>query len=112
VNGHDFHAGQPDYSAAQILHDGCGACSYRSSHPDMAIARLDVDAFAAAWKRAADWQHGSLSDVSEAEVPVLRALWSVEVQMERLGFPVGTVPLNPAGALLAAAGLVASGAAA
>jgi hypothetical protein len=98
---HDIHAGDP----AQILHDSCGECQWRSEHPDAAISHLDVQSFADAWKRAAAWGRDGLADVSHAEVPVLRVLWATAVQFERLGFPVGQVPYAPATALLAAAGV-------
>lgn len=102
---HDPHKSCLTYSPAQVLKDECAECAWRSEHPDTAISYLDVQAFADAWRRAYDWQHGKLSDLSHAEIPVLRALWAVAVQLERLGFPTGEVPVSPATALLAAAGV-------
>lgn len=102
---HGWHEGQRDYSPAQVLHSGCDECQWRSENPDVAIGCPDVQSFADAWKRAAAWQNGELADVSSAEVPVLGVLWATQVQLERLGFPVGQVPYAPATALLAAAGV-------
>lgn len=105
---HDAHEAVPGYSPAQVLADGCGECRYRSEHPDVAVAHMDPQSFATAWKRAAAWQRDGLGDVSAAEVPVLRVLWALAVQFERLGFPIGDVPADPARALVAAAGVVPS----
>jgi hypothetical protein len=98
---HDIHAPGTE---AQVLRDNCAECSHRSRQPDMAISNLDPRSFAAAWTRAAEWERGRARDVSSAEVPVLRVLWAVQCQMERLGFPIGEVPQALAGALLAAGG--------
>ena len=89
---HAYHQGQRGYSPAQLLHSGCDECARRSRSVDIAIGHLDPAAFAAAWFRAAAYERGQLSDVCEAEVPVLRALWAVQCQMERLGVPIGTLP--------------------
>lgn len=105
---HDAHESYPTYGAAQVLYDGCAECDWRSEHPDVAISHLDVQSFAAAWERAAAWQRGGLPDISHAEVPVLRVLWAVQCQLERLGSPIGEVPFSAtasAAALLAAAGV-------
>ncbi len=87
---HDVHNGSP----RQVLHDGCGECGQRARDVHVAIACLDPQSFTAAWKRAADWQQGRgiSSEISKAEAPLLRALWAVQVQLERRGFPIGTVP--------------------
>jgi hypothetical protein len=45
-----------------------------------------------AWKRAARWQQHGMKGISQAEAPLLRALWAVQVQMEKRGVPVGQVP--------------------
>jgi len=89
---HAYHEGQPGYSETQILHDGCGECKQRSNAVWMAINYMDYITFAAAWKRAVEYERGGLDDVSAAELPVLRALWAVAVQLERRGIPIGVLP--------------------
>jgi hypothetical protein len=90
---HEYHDGLPGYSADQIFHDGCGECETRAASLDGGIAWLDKDSFPRAWARAAQWDRGSLPDmVARAEVPVLRILWSVQVQLEQFGCPIGLVP--------------------
>ena len=96
---HDYHEGQPNYSPAQLLKDGCEECSQRSSRPWVAINNLDPATFARAWVRAADFERGQLDDVSLAEVPLLRILWAIQIQLEQRGIPIGTVPGSPFGAL-------------
>jgi hypothetical protein len=61
----------------------------------LALSHLDPVAFANAWARAAAFERGHLADVSAAEVPLLRVLWAVQVQMERRGFAIGAVPCAP-----------------
>lgn len=92
---HDYHQGLDTYHRDQILHDGCAECEYRAEHPETAIANLDVGNFERAWARAAAWQTGNgdaRDTLSRAEVPVLRLLWAVQVQLERRGVPVGHCP--------------------
>ena len=96
---HDYHEGQPGYSPAQVLKDGCEECSQRSQHPWVALSRLDPATFARAWVRAADFERGRLDDVCVTEVPLLRTLWAIQVQLETRGIPIGTVPGSPFGAL-------------
>lgn len=89
MSAHDLHKGDP----RQVLHDGCRECETRGKDIPAAIGSLDKDAFAAAYKRAADWQQGRTGSViSQAEKPLLRALWAFEVQLERRGFIVGSCP--------------------
>jgi hypothetical protein len=92
---HDYHEQLHGYDPAQILVDNCGECEARSEYSDHGISSLDSDRFEAAWKRAAAWFRagGVWEEVSDAEVPLLAVLWSVQVQLERLGVPLGTVPL-------------------
>jgi hypothetical protein len=91
---HDYHEGHPGFSPDQILKDGCGECSQRSKNVWMAINYLDPTAFAKAWGRATAFERGDLADVSEAEVPLLRALWAMQVQFERIsGLPIGQLPI-------------------
>ena len=89
---HDYHEGLPGFSEAQILHDGCGECEARSKYPDGGLAHLDRLNFANAWMRAARWNRSGLSDLAKAEIPLLSILWSVQIQLERLGFTIGQVP--------------------
>ena len=91
---HDYHDGLPGYSSEQLLHDGCGECETRAKAGDHGIAQLDRQNFYHAWKRAAEWNgNGGLTGpVSAAEAPMLRALWAVQLQLERRGVPIGEVP--------------------
>jgi hypothetical protein len=85
---HDIHKGSP----RQILQDGCRECEQRAKDVHVAIAHLDTKMFAFAWHRAAAWQQHGGGDISNAEAPLLRALWAVQVQLEQRGFPIGQVP--------------------
>jgi hypothetical protein len=89
---HDYHVSLPGYSEAQILHDGCGECEARSASLSDAIARLDHANFIRAWMRATQWNRDGLSDLSQAERPLLSTLWAIQLQFERLGVPIGTLP--------------------
>jgi hypothetical protein len=91
---HDYHEGLPGYSPNQLLHDGCGECEARSKTFTHGIGHLDTDAFARAWGRAAEWerQGGDLTDVSQAERPLLRMLWALQIHFERRGVPLGRCP--------------------
>lgn len=89
---HDYHDALPGYSPAQILHDHCGECETRGRVPWDAIARLDRGNFARAWERASAWNRTGLPDISVAESDVLRILWVVQLQLERRGIAIGTMP--------------------
>ena len=90
---HDPHDADPRYSPDQVLYDGCDECCRRSEMPDRGIEHLDALSFAAAWERAADWgEDQGIGRVSKAEVPLLSALWSVQVQFEKRGVPIGECP--------------------
>jgi hypothetical protein len=91
---HDYHDGLPGFSAAQILHDGCGECEARAASPEHGIGNLDRGNFVRAWHRAAEWNTHGLPDVAEAEVPMLRVLWAVQLKLENLGVPIGTLPVS------------------
>lgn len=91
---HDHHESQPGYSPAQILSDGCRECAERGANPALAIAHLGRTNFPRAWKRAADWNRDGLPDISEAEAPLLRVLWAIQIQLENRGFPIGECPDN------------------
>ena len=100
---HDPHHARPRYDPAQILFDGCYECQLRSERRDHGISSLDPQRFALAWKRAADWQQGRLSGgLSNAEVPLLSALWGVQIQLEPRGFPLGQIPRSALDLLLEA----------
>ncbi len=90
---HDYHDALPGYEPAQILHDGCNECERRSQLPDHGIADLDLLQFTLAWERAAAWNKRGLDNVSRLEQPALSALWAVQLQLERLGCPIGVLPI-------------------
>jgi hypothetical protein len=89
---HDYHDVLPGFDSAQILHDGCDECEYRAALATHGITQLDRDNFARAWTRAAEWNQLGLSGISRAEVPMLKTLWAVQVQLERWGVPIGVLP--------------------
>ncbi len=89
---HDYHEGLPGYSKEQILHDGCAECEARAKRDDLGIDSLDSRKFPRAWQRAATWKRHGVPDLSEAERPLLSALWSVQMQLERRGIEIGEVP--------------------
>lgn len=91
---HGYHEGQPNYSPAQVLHDGCDECSYRRENVWTAINYLDAASFARAWARAAAYERGQLDDACETELPLLRALWAIQCQLERRGVPIGEIPTS------------------
>jgi hypothetical protein len=95
VSVHDYNDALPGYSASQVLHDGCGECEDRATSPDRGISRLDQHNFILAWHRATQWNKTGLSDVAAAEMPMLQAIWSIQLQLERLGVPIGTLPVAP-----------------
>lgn len=86
---HGIHRG-PE---AQILHDECEECTARSGEPAGGAAHLDRLRFRQAWKRAAALNRDGLSDVSAAELPLLDALWVVQVKLEDVcDLPIGKLP--------------------
>jgi hypothetical protein len=91
---HIYHEDLPGYHPDQILHDGCPECEYRASRGSHGLTELDTESFARAWKRAAQWNQGGLDNVALAERSLLSALWAVQVQLERLGVPIGTLPVD------------------
>ncbi len=92
VSAHDYHEGLPGYSPEQLLHDGCGECEARGKDLGVAIGSLDRSRFMRSWDRAAQFGREGLSDVSNAELPLLRVLWALEIKLELRGVPVGTCP--------------------
>ncbi len=90
---HDYHDGLPGYSPDQILHDGCGECEHRAKSDDHGIAHLDHRNFYRAWLRAVEWNMRGLTDLARAEIPMLNALWAVQVKLESCtGLPIGHLP--------------------
>jgi len=91
---HDYHQGAENYNAQQLLHDHCDECKRRSEHPAAAIDKLkDVKA---AWHRAYRFEKGWLAPeelpISEAEVPILRILWALQIRLNMDGVPLGAYP--------------------
>lgn len=96
---HDYHDALPGYDPEQLLHDGCTECEARATYCDHGISKLDSQNFARAWRRAYHWNVGGTgTQISDAERPMLTVLWSVQLQLERRGVPIGHLP--PAGNVL------------
>jgi hypothetical protein len=96
---HAYHESLSGYDPRQILFDGCRECGHRGKDVEVALANMDNETFARAWKRAYDWQASSgggydaTGDVSLAETAVLRALWGVQVLLQRQGYTLdGDLP--------------------
>lgn len=90
---HDYHESLPGFSPAQVLHDGCGECEARGANVSRAINALDSGNFARAWERATAWNRGGgPSDISMTERPLLNTLWSLQLQLEKRGVPIGEMP--------------------
>jgi hypothetical protein len=90
---HDNHETLSGWNPLQLLVDSCDECEARGRLDDHGIPYLDAERFAAAWQRAADWNRTDLGGISITEAPLLNVLWAVQVQLERLGVPLGTIPL-------------------
>jgi hypothetical protein len=90
---HDYHQGLPGYHPDQLFHDGCYECEQRASRFE--IDHLDIRE---AWMRAYYFERGSrgrpvdFGPVSVAEAHILRTLWKIQVQFERVGIPLGLFP--------------------
>jgi hypothetical protein len=97
---HTYHDALPNYHPDQILIDGCPVCEERSRNVSRAIENLDHQRFAAAWLRAADTFASTppsgatppFHQRSNAEMPLLTALWAIQLAFERLGLPLGYLP--------------------
>jgi hypothetical protein len=89
---HDYHEGQPGYSEAQILHDGCGECEARGKDVAQAISSMDKGRFVKAWQRAAEWNTKGVPDIAKAEMGVLHVLWVIQIKLESRGIAIGEVP--------------------
>jgi hypothetical protein len=87
---HDPH-NAPGSSPAQILHDGCLECSERSQRADRGIGSLDRTSFLAAWARAAQLELHGLDDPCRTEMPLLHALWAIQLKLQEFGWPLGRV---------------------
>ena len=81
---HDYHEGQPNFSAHQILKDGCAECKQRSENVELAISHMDKFTFIRAWGRAELWARAGLPDGSHAEMPVIRTLRAIQVRLTDL----------------------------
>lgn len=75
---------------AQLLAENCPQCE--SMSPAEAIGAMEPEQFAAAWKRAVDWNRGRLTEVSATEVPLLLTLVALNGQFSKRGFEWGAVP--------------------
>jgi hypothetical protein len=87
---HDYHGELPGFDPQQILVDGCHECERRSRWNDHGISSLDPERFAEAWLRARRWQSkalvrhaGGWATISDAEVPLLDTLSSVQIAQHR-----------------------------
>lgn len=87
---HDYHEQLPGYDPRQLLVDGCVECEARSRDLGFAIAKLDPERFARAWRRAQQDAAGDddeLGPVSRCERPLLQVLWAVRQQLDLVGVP-------------------------
>jgi hypothetical protein len=99
---HGYHDGMSGYDARQLLVDGCKECEQRAQDVAEALGYLDNGRFVHAWRRAWLWlgvdsahpRREDLGPLSKAEMPMLRALYAVQVQLERLGVPMGVLPIR------------------
>jgi hypothetical protein len=94
---HASHEIQALYDPRQVWVDGCAECHLRSLSLPMSMMELDHQAFRDAWLRAFWWQHDDDTSlhISEAERPLLKQLWAMQVALERFfGWPVGSYPDN------------------
>lgn len=95
---HNYHPASSNYDEKQILFDSCGECQRRSKNVALAIREMDGSTFERAWKRAYDLESSrgnrdAIGIVSDAERPVLEALWAIQIEFERRGMVLdGTVP--------------------
>jgi hypothetical protein len=93
---HDNHEALPGYDARQIWHDGCSECEFRSKYLPGTMTALDNETFRLAWQRAADAnrdQNGTTGKISQAELPLLDLLWTLQVVFERCaGIEIGRLP--------------------
>jgi len=92
---HSFHEALDGFDPAQILVDGCPECEDRGRNLPVALAHIDDQRFAAAWKRAYDLyalDSPSVGRVSDAEKPLLEVLWGIQCVLQRFGVPLNGTP--------------------
>lgn len=95
MSAHEPHEILPGFDQRQILHDGCAECEWRGEDPARAIGHLDPSNFERAWERAFAREKGfdeTTGRISRAESRLLAALWAVQVQLERRGVILGSIP--------------------
>ena len=103
---HDYHDELPGFDRGQILVDGCAECEHRAESVARVLGHLDHKQFLRAWGRAIAWQKAGRVRVSLAEAPTLDALWGVMIHLERLGVPIGLLPVGASRLDLEREGLV------
>lgn len=79
---HAFHDELPGYSPQQVLVDGCAVCEARSKDPRRAIAHMDRERFARAWRRALQSEREGLTDISDAEALLFDVLGPIALKVE------------------------------
>lgn len=92
MTGHAPHHRHPNFSPAQLAHDGCQECADRAADLPLALNHMDPETFARAWQRAAVSARSGLPDIAEAEVGLLAALAAVQRQLAVRGIPFGAMP--------------------
>lgn len=93
---HGPHEALSGYHPAHLFHDGCEECETRITI-GAGIGSMDPHRFAAAWSRATLYGQDQPvpGGVSKTELPALRALWAVQVQLEQRGIPITGIPPSP-----------------
>lgn len=92
---HAPHHMSPTYDERQVLFDECPECEWRGLHPAEAIGHMDRATFQRAWERAVGWQTSrdpGAYNVSSAEAPLLRVLFSVAVAFQLRGRAMTELP--------------------
>lgn len=87
---HDYHEALPAFDADFILQDGCAECEQRGN--ELHFEQLDGRNFERMWERAAAWDQGELRNISQAEIPMLRVLCSIQRQFENRGIAIEKCP--------------------
>ena len=93
---HTYHDALEGFDERQILHDGCPECEARGKDLRLAFAHMDPNTFERAWKRAFDLlacdDVAAVGRVSTAEADLLSVLYALQVEFERRGLELGTLP--------------------